>query len=543
VAQPETVSAPPAPPRRAARMRVDNRLVKLVARAPATLRTKLLVGLLAIAALLVLVGVLGLQVLGKTNARVVGLGTLQLRSSTYQALEAHATDLRQALGARSAGTIEVTPYTGGARLQGGRQWALADLAVADVLSEIELGANEVTFGFVPPPTDERVLRRIRRDYRLVYRDLASIKKLDSKDISGYGSEKFIRRAIAADSDLQQSATNLADRTSSEAAGLIAANRSAYTSSRNLFIAVSAGSVAFALVLGLILSWSVIRPIRDTEARLAGIAEGDFTGRLDVPNRDELGALAANVNRMSDELRRLYGDLEAASRHKSEFLANMSHELRTPLNAVIGFSEILHEEMFGELNERQLEYVEDVLDAARHLVSLINDVLDLSKVEAGHMELELTDVSLSEILKSGLTMHEERASRGALTLGLEVLPEEIVLRADERKLRQVVFNLLSNAVKFTPPGGRVRVSAQVTDSVVQVAVADTGPGIDDDEQESIFEVFQQGRRGAVALRPEGSGLGLPLARKFVELHGGRLWVESTRGRGTTFRFTMPVSQDA
>jgi signal transduction histidine kinase len=524
-------------------MRVDNRLVKLVARAPATLRTKLLVGLLAIAALLVLVGVLGLQVLGKTNARVVGLGTLQLRSSTYQALEAHATDLRQALGARSAGTIEVTPYTGGARLQGGRQWALADLAVADVLSEIELGANEVTFGFVPPPADERVLRRIRRDYRIVYRDLASIKKLDSKDISGYGSEKFIRRAIAADSDLQQSATNLADRTSSEAAGLIAANRSAYTSSRNLFIAVSAGSVAFALVLGLILSWSVIRPIRDTEARLAGIAEGDFTGRLDVPNRDELGALAANVNRMSDELRRLYGDLEAASRHKSEFLANMSHELRTPLNAVIGFSEILHEEMFGELNERQLEYVEDVLDAARHLVSLINDVLDLSKVEAGHMELELTDVSLSEILKSGLTMHEERASRGALTLGLEVLPEEIVLRADERKLRQVVFNLLSNAVKFTPPGGRVRVSAQVTDSVVQVAVADTGPGIDDDEQESIFEVFQQGRRGAVALRPEGSGLGLPLARKFVELHGGRLWVESTRGQGTTFRFTMPVSQDA
>ena len=543
MAQPETVSAPPAPPRRAARMRVANRLVKLVARAPATLRTKLLVGLLAIAALLVLVGVLGLQVLGKTNARVVGLGTLQLRSSTYQALEAHATDLRQALGARSAGTIEVTPYTGGARLQGGRQWTLADLAVADVLSEIELGANEVTFGFVPPPADERVLRRIRRDYRIVYRDLASIKKLDSKDISGYGSEKFIRRAIAADSDLQQSATNLADRTSSEAAGLIAANRSAYTSSRNLFIAVSAGSVAFALVLGVILSWSVIRPIRDTEARLAGIAEGDFTGRLDVPNRDELGALAANVNRMSDELRRLYGDLEAASRHKSEFLANMSHELRTPLNAVIGFSEILHEEMFGELNERQLEYVEDVLDAARHLVSLINDVLDLSKVEAGHMELELTDVSLSEILKSGLTMHEERASRGALTLGLEVLPEEIVLRADERKLRQVVFNLLSNAVKFTPPGGRVRVSAQVTDSVVQVAVADTGPGIDDDEQESIFEVFQQGRRGAVALRPEGSGLGLPLARRFVELHGGRLWVESTRGQGTTFRFTMPVSQDA
>jgi hypothetical protein len=192
VAQPETLGAPPAPRRRAARLRVNNRLVDLVARAPATLRTKLRAGFPAAAARLVLVGVLGLHVLGKTNARVVGLGAIQLRSSTYQALEAHATDLRQALGARSAGTIEVTPYTGGARLQGGRQWALADLAVADVLSEIELGTNEVTFQFVPPPADERVLQRIRRDYRRVYAALGEIKTLDNRRVSAYRSETFLR---------------------------------------------------------------------------------------------------------------------------------------------------------------------------------------------------------------------------------------------------------------------------------------------------------------------------------------------------------------
>jgi signal transduction histidine kinase len=522
---------------------VHHRLVRLVAGAPATLRTKLLVGFLAIAVLLVGVGVIGLQVLGKTNGRVVGLGALQLRSSTYQGLEAHATDLRQALGARSAGTIEVTPYTGGIRLQGGRQWALADLAIANVLSEVELGTNEVLFEFVPTPADERVLQRIRHDYRRIYTALAAIKRLDSRGISGYRSAKFIRRAIASDTDLQQRATNLADRTSNEAAGLIAANRSAYTSSRNLFIGVSSGSVALALLLGFVLAWSLIRPIRDTEARLAGIAEGDFSGWLDVPNRDELGALAANVNRMNDELRRLYEDLESASRHKSEFLADMSHELRTPLNAVIGFSEVLREQMFGELNERQLEYVDDVLEAGRHLLSLINDVLDLSKVEAGHMELELADVSLSQTLRSGLTMHEEGASRGSVTLGLDTSDDEIVLQADERKLRQIVFNLLSNAVKFTPPGGHVQLSAKVENSVVLVAVADTGPGIAEDEWESIFEVFQQGRRGTIAVRPEGSGLGLPLARRLVELHGGRLWVESAPAHGTTFRFTLPMSQEA
>jgi len=518
-------------------VRAHNRVVGLVAGAPATLRTKLVAGFLAIAALLVLVTVLGLHFLGQANGRVVRLGTLQLRASTYEALEADANNLRQALGARGAGTPQVTPYTGGARLQGGRQWALADLVVADVLSQVELGTDEVTFGFVPPPADERVLQAIRRDYGDIYRQLAVIKRLDSRGVPGYRSETYIRSAIAADGDLQQSATNLADRTSADAASLIAANSSAYTSSRDLFVGVSAASVALALALGLLLSWSLIGPIRDTEARLAGIAEGDFTGRLDVPNRDELGALAANVNRMNDELRRVYGDLEAASRHKSEFLANMSHELRTPLNAVIGFSEILHEQMFGDLNDRQLAYVEDVLEAGRHLLSLINDVLDLSKVEAGRMELELTDVSLSETLKSGVTMHEERASRAAVTVGLQVTPDEIRLRADERKLRQVVFNLLSNAITFTPPGGRVQVSAQVEDSVVQVAVADTGPGIADDERESIFDVFQQGRHAA-----EGSGLGLPLARRFVELHGGRLWVESAPDRGSTFRFTLPLFQE-
>src|SRR5262249_41552760 len=157
--------------------------------------------------------------------------------------------------------------------------------------------------------------------------------------------------------------------------------------------------------GFVLSWSLVEPIQRTEARLAEIAGGDFSRHVDVPNRDELGTLALNLNRMNDELRRLYEELAAVSRHKSEFLATVSQELRTPLNAIIGFSELLQQQAVGELNEQQRGYVDDVLDAGRHLLSLINDILDLSKVEAGKMELELADVSLRETLSRGVTMHE------------------------------------------------------------------------------------------------------------------------------------------
>src|SRR5207253_2242992 len=152
----------------------------------------------------------------------------------------------------------------------------------------------------------------------------------------------------------------------------------------------------------------------TQERLATIARGDFAGHVEVANRDEIGALAADVNRMNDELGRLYRELETASRHKSDFLATMSHELRTPLNAIIGFSEVLHEQMFGELNERQLAYVDDVLRAGKHLLELINDVLDLAKIESGRMELVLSEVAIHDLLRSAVSMHSERADRAGIT---------------------------------------------------------------------------------------------------------------------------------
>jgi HAMP domain-containing protein len=390
----------------------DGWLVRAVGRVPVKVRTKLLVAFAVIAALLVAVGVLGLRVLGQSNARVVSLGALQLRAATYLGLQTQASQLRQMLAIRAAEEPDLNTYLGGGAsgVLEGRSWTLVDKTILAALSQVGRSTSRTQLEFVPPPQDEILLARIRLEYRRFSRALERMIASDSSGTASKQTQPLLLEAINADTELGDLTDRLASTTRAQTDALIAQNRSAYTSSRNLFIAVGGASILLALLLGLVLSWSLIGPIRRTGTRLAEIAAGDFSRHVDVPNRDELGALAVNLNRMNDELRRLYEELETVSRHKSEFLANMSHELRTPLNALIGFSELLQLQSFGELNEQQRGYVEDVLDAGRHLLSLINDILDLSKVEAGKMELDLSDFSLGNTLESGLTMHEERARR-------------------------------------------------------------------------------------------------------------------------------------
>jgi signal transduction histidine kinase len=250
------------------------------------------------------------------------------------------------------------------------------------------------------------------------------------------------------------------------------------------------------------------------------------------------ALAIQNARLFREIADKSRLLEAASRHKSEFLANMSHELRTPLNAILGFSEVLAERMFGEVNEKQAEYLQDILSSGRHLLSLINDILDLSKVEAGRLELELERFHLPTALDNALTLVRERATRHGITLTQTVGAGVGDIVADERKVKQVLLNLLSNAVKFTPDGGRVDLTATVAEDVITIAVSDTGIGIAQEDQAAIFEEFRQVGRDD-ARKQEGTGLGLTLAKKFVELHGGRIWVQSQLGHGATFTFSLPV----
>ena len=234
-----------------------------------------------------------------------------------------------------------------------------------------------------------------------------------------------------------------------------------------------------------------------------------------------------MNRMNDELSRLYAELEAASRHKSEFLANMSHELRTPLNAILGFSQVLHEEMFGPVNEKQAEYLEDILASGQHLLSLINDVLDLAKVEAGQVELTSGPFSLREALEQGAVVMRERASVDGVRIDVMADPGADVVDGDARRIQQVIFNLLSNAVKFTPPGGAVDVTTARVNGEVWVSVSDTGPGIAPEDHERLFEEFHQTEAGLA--QREGTGLGLALSKRFVELHGGLSGSRASRGR--------------
>jgi signal transduction histidine kinase len=314
-----------------------------------------------------------------------------------------------------------------------------------------------------------------------------------------------------------------------------------------------GFILAAVALSILLARRLVRPIKRMQVAAEAIGAGAYDERIELERRDELGALAAAFNAMAEHVQDLIEGLERkvaertkalekASKHKSDFLANMSHELRTPLNAIVGFSQVLKQKLFGEVNDKQEEYLDDILSSADHLLALINDILDLSKVEAGQVELEMGLFSLREALERGVVMVRERASKNGVQLELQLAPDVDLVEGDERRIRQVVFNLLSNAVKFTPEGGRVEISAARQDGEVLIAVSDTGRGISPDDQSRIFEEFQQAG-GGNGERPEGTGLGLALSRSLVELHGGRIWVESEPGKGSTFTFTLPVEAKA
>jgi signal transduction histidine kinase len=492
-------------------------LPRLVARVPATVHAKLLVGYLAMVALLLALGVVGLQELGQVNRRAEDLVKLQRKIAAYRQLQ-HDTTAQ--LYSVAAALLVPQERTLDATLRQLDQFGYD-------LDRLQFVARD----------EEELLGRVRQDYERFIRVVTQVVERIRAGQVIQGRELQLAEAGPLADRLERLTNELVNRAEADMVASIDASHEAYVAARRAVLGFAVGSIVLALVLGYGLAWSLIGPVKQMDARLRDLAGGDFAGRVRVPNRDELGTLAANLNRMSEELGRLYRQLEAANQHKSEFLASMSHELRTPLNAIIGFSEVLHERMFGELNAKQAEYVEDILTSGRHLLSLINDILDLSKIEAGRMDLELAAFDLPTALDAALTLVRERAGRRGIQLGLELDPRVGPVVADERKVRQIVLNLLSNAVKFTPEGGRVVLAAAPAAGAVEVSVTDTGIGIAPEDQAAVFEEFRQVGAGGMS-RPEGTGLGLALARRFVELHGGSIRLRSEPGKGSTFTFTLP-----
>jgi len=319
---------------------------------------------------------------------------------------------------------------------------------------------------------------------------------------------------------------------------IEASHAAYVTSRWVVIGFAVGSIGLALILGYAISWSVIGPVKRMDTRLSEIASGDFSKQIEVPNRDELGTLAANLNQMNDELGQLYGKIEAANRHKSEFLARISHDLRTPLNAIIGFTRMVLRKTEGQLPDLQKENLQKVLVSGEHLLGLINGLLDLAKIEAGRMEVFSESFRLDEVIHMVASTVEPMLKDGRVRLVKEIAPDIPQLNTDRQKLKQIVLNLLSNAAKFTEQG-EIRISASRENGSFKLAVADTGIGMKKEALDHIFEEFRQAEK-STASQYGGTGLGLAIVKRLANLLGGDIGVESEVGKGSKFTVTIPIS---
>ena len=482
-----------------------------------SLRTKLLIAFLVIETLLVSVGLIGLLSLREADQRANQVVGLQQKIEAYRQMQ-HGT-LRQLYGVSTALAFPNETTLAGALRQ---------------INQFGYDLDRVSF---VAKDEVALLNQVREEYARLTAVVSHIVDLIHNGRTAEAKQSELVELGPLADKLERLTNQLVNRAEADMVAGLDASRQTYVKSQILVAAVALASFVLTLVLGHAISRSVIDPVRIIHGGLNRIAAGNFAERIEVPNRDELGELAAHVNSACEELHQLYESLAEASRHKSQFLANMSHELRTPLNAILGFSELLLDGIYGDPPEKMRSAVERIQRNGKHLLGLINDVLDLSKIEAGQLRLSLADYCVEELVSGVFISVESLAAEKQLGLRVAVPPGLPPARGDERRLAQALFNLVGNAIKFTD-AGEVRIEVEAKGDSYKFSVQDTGPGIDDADQTKIFEEFQQ-VDNSITKTKGGAGLGLAIVKRIVEMHGGRIWIESRLGHGARFSFLVPA----
>lgn len=493
-------------------------LIRLVARVPATVHKKLLAAFLAIVVLLITVGAIGLLVLSHSHRRATELVELQRKIAAYRQLQHDTTaqlySVASALLLPDERTLEAT---------------LRQLN--------QFGYDVDRLQFVAKDEVE-LLDEVRKDYDQFIQVVSRVVELIRVGKIVEGNQLQLTQANALAERIERRMNQLVNRAEADMVASIEASDAAYTRSRWIVIGFALGSIALALILGYAISRSVIGPVKQMDTRLAQIASGDFSQHVEVPNRDELGTLSVNLNRMNDELGRLYQQLEDANRHKSEFLSRISHDLRTPLNAIIGFTRMVLRKTEGQIPDLQKENLQKVLISGEHLLGLINGLLDLAKIEAGRMEVFAENFKVDDVIHMAVSTVEPLLKDGRVRLTREIASNLPQLNTDREKLKQILLNLLSNAAKFTDQG-EIKVSASQQNGSLKLVVSDTGIGMNKEALDHIFDEFRQAEK-STASRYGGTGLGLAIVRRLVNLLGGEIAVESEVGKGSKFMITIPIT---
>ncbi len=497
-------------------------LPRVVARAPFTVHTKLIGAFFAIVALLLIFGIVVLQVLGGVNRRSEDVGKLRRKVAAFRQLQHNTTtqlySVTSALLAPEERTLE---------------------SALRQLHEFRYDLERLQF---VTKDEAEIYGRIGKEHEQLVEVITKIVELTRKREFARARELRMTRTTPLADSLERLTNEMVNRAEAEMETKIDESNQAYLTSRWVVIGFVVGSIGLAVLLGYAVSSSLMGPVKLMDERLGQIASGDFSRNVEVPNRDELGRLANNLNLMSEELRDLYQKIETASRHKSDFLSNMSHELRTPLNAIIGYSEMLMEDAEDRDQKGFVPDLQKIRASGKHLLKLINDILDLSKIEAGKVELFLETFDVNALIEEVAGTVQPLIEKNSNILAINCDDNLGAMYADITKVRQILFNLLSNACKFTEHGtitlDAIRDCSEGACWLL-VSIIDTGIGMTEEQTGKLFQPFSQADI-QTARKFGGTGLGLAITRQYCEMMGGDIKVKSEFGRGTAFTVRLPMA---